>query len=132
MINFKKMKYMKHIRRFNEELSVDDTFDSEEISSSLADWWISCEDHLPKPNQDVIVYVPKSQMQDYSICTFLKGISLEERKEMNGNERARTIKDADESGNNKKPYCWKRRGPGTYFGQEVTHWMPLPSKPGTF
>ena len=124
---------MKHLRRFNEELSIDDpeNFDSEDISRSLADWWISCEEALPKPNQVVIVYAKESQMADYSICTFLKGISSEERKQMAGTERALTFKAADEHSNNRKPYCWKKFGPGTYFGQDVTHWMPLPSAPDT-
>ena len=124
---------MKHIRKFNEELSIDDpeNFDSEDISRSLADWWISCEEALPKPNQVVIVYAKESQMADYSICTFEKGISMEERRQMDGTERALRFKAADEHSNNRKPYCWRKFGPGTYFGQEVTHWMPLPSAPDT-
>jgi hypothetical protein len=124
---------MKHIRKFNEELSIDDpeNFDSEDISRSLADWWISCEEALPKPNQVVIVYAKESQMADYSICTFEKGISMEERRQMAGTERALRFKAADEHGNNTNPYCWRKFGPGTYFGQDVTHWMPLPSAPDT-
>lgn len=130
---------MKHIRKFNEELSIDDpeSFDSEDVSRSLADWWISCEEALPKPNQVVIVYAKESQMADYSICTFQKGISIEERKQMAGSDsnillqRSLTYTASDEHNNNRKPYCWKKFGPGTYFGQEVTHWMPLPSAPDT-
>lgn len=125
---------MKYLKRFNEELSIDDTenFDSEDISRSLADWWISCEETLPKPNQVVIVYAKESQMADYSICTFEKGISMKERTQMAGTQRALIIKAADEHDNNRKPYCWKRKlSPGSYFGQDVTHWMPLPSAPDT-
>lgn len=37
---------------------------------------------------------------------------------------------ADEHGNNRKPYCWiANGGPMTWFGQEVSHWMPLPERP---
>lgn len=124
---------MKHIRRFNEELSIEDleNFDLDDISRSLADWWISCDQALPKPDQDVIVYAPESQIANYSICTFEKGISMEERKQMTGTQRALTFKAADEHSNNRKPYCWRKFGPGTYFGQDVTHWMPLPSEPGS-
>lgn len=124
---------MKYLKRFNEELSIEDpeNFDSEDISRSLADWWISCEEALPKPDQIVIVYAKESQMFDYGICTFQKGISMEEREQMDGTQRALTFKAADEYNNNRKPYCWKKFGPGTYFGQDVTHWMPLPSAPDT-
>jgi hypothetical protein len=131
---------MKHIKKFNEELSVDnpENFDSEEVSMSLSDWWISCDDALPKHNQLVVTYAPESQMSKVNICEFKKGISKEERKQMSGGyayvdtERARRIKVGDEDGNNRKPYCFKvSGGPGQYFGQEVTHWMPLPSDPGT-
>ena len=125
---------MKHLRKFNEELSIDnpETFDSQEVSDSLSDWWIDCNEALPKPNQVVIVYAPKSQMYSFCVCKFEKGISTEERKQLAGTERALTFKASDEHSNNRKPYCWsKAGGPGTYFGQDVTHWMPLPSDPET-
>ena len=122
---------MKQIKKFNELLSNED-FNSEDISMSLSDWWISCDEVLPKNHQVVIIYSPSSQMGKVNICEFKKGISKEERKQMGGTERARTTKTGDEEGNNRKPYCFKvSGGPGQYFGQEVTHWMPLPSDPGT-
>jgi len=31
--------------------------------------------------------------------------------------------------NNKLPYKWHEFGPGQFFGQEITHWMPLPDAP---
>jgi hypothetical protein len=125
---------MEHIKRFNEELSINDpeNFDSEDVSRSLSDWWIDCNESLPKHNQLVVTYAPESQMTKVNICEFKKGISKKEREQMGGTERARTIKACDEEGNNRKPYCFKvSGGPGQYFGQEVTHWMPLPSDPDT-
>lgn len=32
---------------------------------------------------------------------------------------------ADEHGNNLRPYCWDEFGPGTLFGQDVTHWAAI-------
>jgi len=122
---------MKQIKKFNELLSNED-FNSEDISMSLSDWWISCDEVLPKNHQVVIVYSPSSQMGKVNICEFAKGITKEERKQMGGSDRARSIKPSDEHGSNERPYYFKvHKGPGSYFGQEVTHWMPLPSDPGT-
>ena len=123
---------MKHIKKFtqiNEEFTLED---SEDISISLAGWWIPCSELTPENKQIVIVYAPKSQMSKVGICQFLKGISKEERQSMSGSERARTVKFGDEDGNNKRPYAFKvHMGPGQYFGQEVTHWMPLPAEPNS-
>lgn len=32
----------------------------------------------------------------------------------------------------KKPYKWDVQVPGSYFGQDVTHWMPIPDSPDVF
>ena len=123
---------MKHIKNFieiNEEFTLED---SEDISISLAGWWIPCSELLPENRQLVIIYSPKSQMGKKNICQFHKGISKKEREEMGGSERARTVEFGDEDGNNMKPYAFKvYKGPGQYFGQEVTHWMPLPADPNS-
>ena len=29
--------------------------------------------------------------------------------------------------NNSKPYHWESFGPGSFFGQEVDYWMPIPT-----
>lgn len=29
-------------------------------------------------------------------------------------------------GNNKVPYCWRAENGGNWFGQDVSHWMPIP------
>ena len=120
---------MKHLKKYNEVLTSSDlqSFDVEEISLSLSEYWIPCDLTLPEDGQKVIVYA-KSQMK---IAEFEKGISLAERDALpEGSERAITWSGADESDNNKKPYRWNIH-PGSYFGQEVTHWLPIPAKPGS-
>ena len=41
-------------------------------------------------------------------------------------ERWKIIKPEDEDGNNERPYCWYTFGATSFFGQEITHWMPIP------
>jgi hypothetical protein len=122
---------MKHLKKYNEALTSSDleNFDSEEISLSLAEYWIPCNVALPENGQKVIIFAPKAQMSTWAICNFEKGISMEERRQMEGTERAITYTAADEHNNNRRPYCWRKMGPGTYFGQDVTHWLPLPKNP---
>ena len=116
---------MKHLRKFNEEFETDD------ISHSLSDWWISCDEKLPENGQKVIIFTPMAQMSKINICIFKRGISAKEREELRllGDVRGRTFDGADEHANNRKPYKWDVQGPGSYFGQEVTHWMPIPDSP---
>jgi hypothetical protein len=120
---------MKHLKKYNEALTSSDleNFDIEEISLALSEYWIPCDVVLPEDGQKVIVYA-KSQMK---IAQFEKGISLAERGALpEGSKRAITWSGADEHNNNKKPYRWNTY-PGSYFGQEVTHWLPIPAKPGS-
>ena len=43
------------------------------------------------------------------------------------------IEAGDEYSNNKRPYRWiVSNGPGSFFGQEVTHWLPIPEKPDSY
>jgi hypothetical protein len=116
------------------ESKVNEEFETDDISQSLSDWWITCEEQLPENDQKVIIYAPKSQMPKINICTFVKGISKKEREELklSGDERHLSYYGADEYANNRKPYNWKAQGPGSYFGQEVTHWMPIPDSPDSF
>jgi hypothetical protein len=121
---------MKHLKKYNEVLTSSDleSFDVEEISLSLSEYWIPCDVVLPENGQKVIVYGPSSQMR---IAQFEKGISLAERNALpNDSERAKKWSGADEHNNNKKPYRWNIH-PGSYFGQDVTHWLPIPAKPGS-
>jgi len=115
--------------------------------------WISVDDKLPKDMEVVIIYAGNyQQSQKYDIARFEKGISLEEREKMKNGELTFEMKSgvhyngsldkpiyteqerwlvflsSDEHGNNQKPYSWSSL-PMRYFGQDVTHWMPLPSVP---
>jgi len=116
---------------YNESYKVNEEFETDDISQSLSDWWISCDEQLPENEQLVIIYAPKSQMYKINTCRFDKGISAKEREELRlaGDERWRIFNGADEHTNNRKPYRWKVQGPGSYFGQDVTHWMPIPDFP---
>jgi hypothetical protein len=127
------------------------------VDSKIVEWypenrnkmmgWISVEDKLPKPDQMVLIYAGNyRQSQKYDVVKFEKGISQEERQQMkdglladegvnvysNGHQvvakRSSMFTASDEEGNNTKPYSWSNL-PMRYFGQDVTHWMPLPSPP---
>ena len=77
--------------------------------------WISVKDRLPKNKRRVLIFVPENNVYGYdherecvNVAVFDRGV--------------------DDCWNNKKPYDWKDSHK-TYFGQEVTHWMPLPKPP---
>lgn len=40
-------------------------------------------------------------------------------------ERYNIYKSEDEHGNNLVPYNWETFGPDSFFGQTITHWMPI-------
>lgn len=106
--------------------------------------WISVEDRLPEEGKYVIVWVGSAQ-----VARIEKGITEEERQKMKNGEiedrieygwsqstgfmplkRSDLYKSCDVFGNNLVPYCWKANGgPMEWFGQNVTHWMPLPEPP---
>jgi hypothetical protein len=123
---------------YNESYKVNEEFETDDISQSLSDWWISCDEQLPENRQLVIIYAPKAHMSKINICRFERGISAKEREELrlSGDEnlvaRGRAYSGADEHANNRKPYKWDVQGKrvhGSYFGQDVTHWMPIPDSP---
>ena len=116
------------------ESRINEEFETDDISHSLSDWWILCDERLPENDQKVIIFAPKAQMPKINICIFKKGISKKEREELRlaGDERGITFTESDEHANNEKPYNWKVDGPGSYFGQHVTHWMPIPDSPDAF
>ena len=95
--------------------------------------WISVKDKLPEENKYVLIYVPNKPWRDsedniglfFRVAKFIKGISKEERKKT-GNIYYRFC---DEHGNKLKPYAWDEFGTSCHFGQDVTHWMPLPEAP---
>jgi len=109
--------------------------------------WISVEDMLPNNGDHVLIYAGRYiQNFKYDVVRFEKGISIKERELMKAGDipdelietygqgnyhkskRSSLYGSYDEHGNNTKPYCWVN-SPMTYFGQDVTHWMPLPEKP---
>ena len=74
-----------------------------------------------------------------------KGLSIEDRNKMISGEipdyedspgwclstgwtiskRSIVYKNEDEHGNNRVPYKWEMFGPDSFFGQSITHWMPI-------
>ena len=69
------------------------------------------------------------------ISVYLKRYGFDVNNEelrLAGDERGITFTESDEHANNEKPYNWKVDGPGSYFGQHVTHWMPIPDSPDAF
>jgi hypothetical protein len=87
------------------------------------------------------------------VVKLVRGISMEERKLMEegklpsrkeggvhydgdwdkpiytSNERWKIYKGEDEHGNNLVPYKWEEFGPDSFFGQTITHWMPIEPLP---
>lgn len=108
------------------------------------DKWISVEERLPDDGENVLIWVGKVES-----ARIAKGISEEEREKMKNGEledpieyvwsyfddiktykRSQGYRGCDVFGNNLVPYCWTATsGPMNWFGQDVTHWMPLPEAP---
>lgn len=106
--------------------------------------WISVEERLPEENVYVLIAVGNS----IQVARIIKGISEEEREKMKNGElpdpeelcfaadkiitlrRSQLYRSGDVWGNNLVPYYWKANGgPMEWFGQNTTHWMPLPEPP---
>lgn len=107
--------------------------------------WISVKDRLPDDEESVLILMGNI----VEVAYIKKGISEKQRQEMKRNplkdtkeecfsftmgyykiNRSDSYKPYDEYGNNRVPYKWfAQSGPCSWFGQEVTHWMPLPEPP---
>lgn len=106
--------------------------------------WISVEERLPEENVYVLIAVENS----IQVARIIKGISEEKREKMKNGElpdseetcfaadkiitlrRSQLYRSGDVWGNNLVPYYWKANGgPMEWFGQNITHWMPLPEPP---
>ena len=107
--------------------------------------WIDANERLPEEGRDVLICVMGGS--DMDVARISLGISKEQRKKMHSGEidnpeiptgapfyistkRSLIVTASDEHGNNLVPYRFRAStGAMEYFGQEVTHWMPLPEPP---
>lgn len=102
----------------------------------FAERWISVEEELPEEGKWVIAKHSRGTWFDNSdqenvnvvIVKLRWGISEEQRERMPECERKRIYTSSDVFGNNTKPYAWETFGPGSFFGQEITHWRPINHK----
>lgn len=114
--------------------------------------WISTKDKLPEEGKYVLARHNRGTWNDSTdqanvncvVVKLVRGISIEEREKMkkgelpqtlekgwclsegwSETERSRVYKAEDEDGNNQVPYNWQMFGPDSFFGQTITHWMPI-------
>jgi hypothetical protein len=101
--------------------------------------WVNVSDALPEEGKYVLARHTLGTWHDSTdqenvncvIVKLIKGISSEEREVLlnEGNQRGCIFTSSDEHGNNRRPYSWVSFGPMGLFGQEVSHWQPLPPLP---
>lgn len=108
--------------------------------------WVPVTERLPEEKEYVLIWCGECQ-----VARIEKGITEEQREAMKRGKlddpcvtgwtlssgyftlkRSQSYEACDQQGNNKVPYCWYANGPMQWFGQEVTHWMPLPQPPQGF
>jgi hypothetical protein len=95
--------------------------------------WIKVEDQLPRDRQAVLVRRnevnwlcdhtladgSKQSIWRWQACIFRVGKTKEEVK------ASGICGGFDQDGNNHTPYGWDMFGPGSLFGQEVSHWCAI-------
>lgn len=101
--------------------------------------WISRESRLPAEGKYVLARHNRGNWVDDQdqgnvncvVVKLIRGISQKERAELEakGDPRSKVIRSEDEYFNNLEPYFWNAFGPGSFFGQEISHWMPIPEAP---
>lgn len=99
--------------------------------------WISVKERLPEAGVYVGVRLRDRPWHDSTdqdgvftqVAKLVRGISEDERRALPDCDRKILYKFGDEYGNNAASYAWNEWGPGSYFGQEVTHWFALPAPP---
>lgn len=89
--------------------------------------WISVTERLPEDGQIVLCYwynIHCATRDNYTAMRFRKGRTAEQLVSV------KSYNSSDQWGNNLRPYCWDDpHGPLSLFGQDVSHWMPLPEPP---
>jgi hypothetical protein len=114
--------------------------------------WISTKDHLPEEGKYVLARHNRGTWHDSTdqenvncvVVKLKRGISEDQRTKMKKGElsdpiiprisncgavnflRSSIYSKEDEHDNNLVPYCWIQFGPDDFFGQTITHWMPIP------
>jgi len=116
--------------------------------------WINTKDKLPEEGKYVLARHNRGTWHDNTdqvnvncvVVKLVRGISVEEREKRKKGElpqtfekswslsdgwreieRSQVYKAEDEAGNNQVPYNWQMFGPDSFFGQTITHWMPIDS-----
>jgi len=98
--------------------------------------WIRTKDKLPEEGKYVFARHDRGTWSDSSdqdnvncvVVKLKKGISAKERELLGLDcERARAYYSEDEGFNNLVPYNWDSFGSDSFFGQDITHWLPIPS-----
>jgi len=106
--------------------------------------WISTKDKLPEEGKYVLARHNRGTWNDSDdqenvncvVVKLVKGLSKKDRQLMKEgklpdttiyteSERYNIYKSEDEDGNNLVPYKWEMFGPDSFFGQTITHWMPI-------
>ena len=80
--------------------------------------WISVIDELPENDQRIFILRGKDCVQ---VATFKRGKYYGEM------DLSKEIRGQDQHGNNLVPYLWEADGPGSWFGQDILYWSPMPN-----
>ena len=91
-------------------------------------YWTKTSNSLPPAGEWVLVRHKQAgaYMTRYCVAMLCLGRTNEEVK------RTGLIQFADQEGNNHVPYRWDCMGPGSFFGQDISHWMSIPPIEYTF
>ena len=92
--------------------------------------WISTSVRLPAEGKYVLArhnrgsWIDKGDPENVNcvVVKLVRGISKKEREESG----EKTYVAADEWDNNLVSYNWEQFGPDSFFGQTITHWLPIP------
>lgn len=103
--------------------------------------WIPTKDRLPDEKKYVLARCVRNNWFDCDdnenvnvvVVKLVKGITLEERQLIaeglcetrHEDERNNIYYAEDQYGNNELPYNWTTFGAKSFFGQDITHWMPI-------